>query len=76
MLLTNYQITEIIIGSFLFPMMYFLYLYFKWGNIVYWDIIWCTITIFIILLFKDFYINFNILQSQNLSSNYIVNGIY
>ena len=76
MLLTNYQITEIIIGSFLFPMMYFLYLYFKGGNIVYWDIIWCTASIFIILLFKDFYINFNILQSQNLSSNYIVNGIY
>jgi hypothetical protein len=76
MLLTKYQITEIIIGSFIFPMIYFLYLYFLGGDIVYWDIIWCSISLFIILIFKDFYINFNILQTQNLSSNYIVNGIY
>lgn len=67
MLLTYYQITEIIIGSALFPMFYFLFLYFSKSKIVYWDIIWCTLTIFIILLFKNFYINFNILQSQNLN---------
>lgn len=76
MLLTNYQITEIVIGTIIFPMLYFLYLYFARVNIVYWDIIWCTLTLFIILLFKYFYINFNILQSQNFSSNIIVNGIY
>jgi hypothetical protein len=67
MLLTYYQITEIIIGSALFPMFYFLFLYLSKSKIVYWDIIWCTLTIFIILLFKNFYINFNILQSQNLN---------
>ena len=67
MLLTNYQVTEIIIGSLIFPMFYFLYLYFSESNIIYWDIIWCALTIFIILLFRNFYINFNILQSQNLS---------
>lgn len=65
MLLTNYQITEIIIGTFIFAMLYFLYLYFTVNTIIYWDIIWCTLTLFLILLFKDFYINFNILQSQN-----------
>jgi hypothetical protein len=66
MLLTNYQKTEIIIGTFIFPMLYFLFLYFSNSYIIYWDIIWCTTTLFIILLFKYFYINFNILQSQNL----------
>jgi hypothetical protein len=77
MLLTNYQITEIVIGTALFPMLYFLYLYYTSNErIIYWDIFYCTIVLFIILLFKYFYINFNILQSQNLSSNNIVNGIY
>ena len=76
MLLTNYQITEIIIGTFIFPMIYFLYLYFSNTKIIYWDIIWCTITLFIILIFKYFYINFNILQSQNLSSNDIIYVVY
>lgn len=76
MLLTNYQITDIIIGTILFPMFYFLYLYFTESTIIYWDIIWCTTTLFIILLFKYFYINFNILQSQNFSSNIILDGVY
>lgn len=67
MLLTNYQITEIIIGTILFPMIYFLYLYFSKSTISYLDIGWCTVALFIILLFKNFYINFNILQNQNLS---------
>lgn len=76
MLLTNYQITEIVLGTLIFSMLYFLYLYFSAPTIIYWDIIWCTTTLFIILLFKYFYINFNILQSQNFSSNLIVDGIY
>jgi len=67
MLLTYYQKTEILIGTILFSMLYFLFLYFSESKIIYWDIIWCTITILIILLFKNFYINFNILQSQNLN---------
>jgi hypothetical protein len=65
MLITNYQKTEIIIGTALFPMLYFLYLYFLKKGIVYWDIIWCTLSLFIILLFKYFYINYNLIQSQN-----------
>jgi multisubunit Na+/H+ antiporter MnhF subunit len=77
MLLTNYQITEIFTGTFIFPILYYIYLYnTSKDNIIYLDILYCTIILFIILLFKFFYINFNILQSQNLSSNNIVNGIY
>lgn len=72
MLLSNYQITEVIIGTFLFPLFYFLYLYFASIDIVWWDVIWCTISLGIILLFRNFYINYNILQSQNLSSNNIL----
>jgi len=76
MILNDYQTTEIMLGSCLFPMMYFLYLHYSKSIIMGWDIILCTISIFLILLFKNFYINYNILQSQNLSSNYILNGIY
>jgi hypothetical protein len=77
MLITNYQMTEIILGTLFFPMLYFIYLYFtKKEQIIYWDIFYCTFILFIILLFKFFYINFNILQSQNFSSNNILNGIY
>lgn len=76
MLLSNYQITEIIIGTLLFPMVYFLYLYFTNSKIIYWDIGWCTLVLFLIITFKDFYINFNILQAQNSATQYIVNGVY
>jgi len=76
MLLSNYQITEIIIGTCLFPMAYFLYLYFTQSEINYFDIGYCTLVLFIIITFKDFYINFTILQSQNAGSQYIVNGVY
>jgi hypothetical protein len=76
MLLSNYQITEIVLGVVLFPMLYFLYLYFLSKPIIYWDIMWCTISLGLILLFKTFYINYNILQSQNFSSNIILNGVY
>ena len=64
MLLSGYQKSEIIIGTIIFPMVYFIYLYVSHTHIIIWDIIWCTITLFLILLFKNFYINFNILQSQ------------
>jgi hypothetical protein len=76
MLLSNYQYTEIMLGTVLFPILYFIYLYLSNTHVIYWDIIWCTISIFVILLFRYFYINYYILQSQNLSSNTIVNGIY
>ena len=76
MLLSSYQITEIIMGTFLFPMFYFLYLFFSGSHIIYWDILWCTFSLCIILLFKYFYINYNILQSQNLSSNIILSNVY
>lgn len=65
MLITNYQNTEIIIGTIIFPLFYFLYLYFIGKGIIYWDIIWCTFSLFVILLFKYFYINYNLIQSQN-----------
>ena len=64
MLLSGYQKSEILIGTIIFPMTYFSYLYISHTPIMIWDIIWCTITLFLILLFRNFYINFNILQSQ------------
>ena len=76
MLLSIYQMTDIIIGTIIFPILYLFYLKMTTTTIIIWDIIWCTITIFLILLFKNFYINYNILQSQNFSSNIILNDIY
>jgi len=64
MLLSIYQKTEIAIGTIFFPILYMLYLYFSDTTFIVWDIIWNTITIFIIILFKNFYINYNILQRQ------------
>ena len=76
MILNDYQMTEILLGTCFFPLMYYLFLYYSKSKILVWDIILCNISIFIILLFKNFYINYNILQSQNLSSNIILNGIF
>ena len=65
MLLSRYQITEVIVGTTLFPILYFIYLFLTYSYIITTDIIWCTLTIALILLFKNFYINFNLLQYQN-----------
>ena len=64
MLLSKYQLTEIVIGSFLFPIIYYNYLKLTSQSIIIKDIIWCTFTLFLILLFKNFYMNFNLLESQ------------
>lgn len=65
MFLSNYQKTEMILGTLLFSLFYFLYLYFSSSTISIWDIIWCTFTVFIAFLFKFVYIKYNLIQSQN-----------
>jgi hypothetical protein len=64
MLLSRYQKTEIITGTLLFPIIYYYYLKLTSKSIMVSDILWCTLTLFLILLFKNFYMNFNLLQSQ------------
>lgn len=64
MLLTIYQKTEIAIGTIIFPILYVLYLYYSETPLVMWDIIWNTITILIIISFKNLYLNYNIMQRQ------------
>ena len=66
MLVTKYQMIEIMFSVIFFPLFYFIYLHLSKSSIKIWDIIWCTFSLFIILLFKYFYINYNLLQSQNL----------
>jgi hypothetical protein len=75
MLLSNYQITEIIFSAVFFIVLYGAYLALAEPEFRVYNLIWCTITLFLILLFKNFYMNFNILQSQNLSYNNI-NAVY
>ena len=66
-LLTRYQITELIFATVMFPFFYFTFLYLSDYDIIIWDILWCTITLFIALLLRDFSLNYNLLQAQNLS---------
>jgi hypothetical protein len=69
MILSSYQVTELIFATLLFPFFYFFYLYLSDKDIFVWDILWCTLTLFIAILLRDFSLNYNILQSQNFSSN-------
>jgi hypothetical protein len=69
MILSSYQVTEFIFATLLFPFFYFFYLYLSDKDIFVWDILWCTLTLFIAILLRDFSLNYNILQSQNFSSN-------
>jgi len=73
-MLTIYQRTELIIGTILFILFYFLVLYFSnKENLSYYDVIVTTIAFFIIMYIRYFFINYYIFQSQNFSSNNIVN---
>ena len=73
-MLTIYQRTELIIGTILFILFYFLILYFSnKENLSYYDVIVSTIAFFLIMYIRYFFINYYIFQSQNFSSNNIVN---
>lgn len=73
-MLTIYQRTELIIGTILFILFYFLVLYFSnKENLSYYDVIVTTIAFFLIMYIRYFFINYYIFQSQNFSSNNIVN---
>lgn len=69
MLISNYQKTELLIGTVFFILFYLIYLFLSNSEISYLDIIWCSFTLFIALLFKFFYIKYNLIQTQN----YILN---
>lgn len=73
-MLTIYQRTELIIGTILFILFYFLVLYFSnKENLSYYDVVVTTIAFFLIMYIRYFFINYYIFQSQNFSSNNIVN---
>ena len=73
-MLTIYQQTELIIGTILFVLFYFLVLYFTdKENLSYYDVIVTTIAFILIMYIRYFFINYYIFQSQNFSSNNIVN---
>ena len=73
-MLTIYQQTELIIGTILFILFYFLVVYFSnKENLSYYDVIVTTIAFLLIMYIRYFFINYYIFQSQNFSSNNIVN---
>jgi len=69
MLLTNYQKTELVLGTILFAFFYLIYLKLSNSDMNYLDVLWCSFTFFIILLFKFFYIRYNLIQTQNFILN-------
>ena len=75
-MLTTYQTSELIVGTMIFIMTYIGYLYFIADGRKYYynDIVITTIFFGIILLFRYLLINYYILQSQNFSSNIIIDG--
>lgn len=75
-MLTTYQMSELLIGTMIFVMAYLGYIYFVGGNRPYFynDLIITSIFFGIILYFRFVLINYYILQSQNFSSNIIVDG--
>ena len=71
-MLTIYQRTELIIGTILFILFYFLILYYSnKENLSYYDVVVSTIAFFLIMYIRYFFINYYIFQSQNFSSNNI-----
>lgn len=73
-MLTIYQQTELIIGTILFTVFYLLVIYFTdKEHLSLYDIIITTIAFFLIMYIRYFFINYYIFQSQNFSSNNIVN---
>jgi len=75
-MLSTYQLSELLIGSMIFIMAYICFIYFSGGERPYFynDIIISSVFFCLILLFRFLLINYYILQSQNFSSNIIIDG--
>ncbi len=66
-MLNRYQISEIIFGSILFLLIYFIYRKYVVPTKYYlFDVLYCTLGIFIILLIKNFSVSY--FQLYNLNS--------
>ena len=75
-MLTTYQTSELLIGTMIFVMSYICYLYFADQDkpFYYNDIVISSLFFGFIMLFRFLLINYYILQSQNFSSNIIIDG--
>lgn len=75
-MLTTYQYSELLIGTTLFIMAYLGFIYYLKDDRKYFynDLIISGIFFGLILLFRYLLINYYILQSQNFSSNIIIDG--
>jgi hypothetical protein len=72
-MLTIYQKTELILGTVLFILFYFLIIHFSDQPFLYYDVIVTTIMFLIIMYLRYYFLNYYILQSQNFSSNTNIN---
>ncbi len=64
MLLNRYQYSEIMIGTFIFAILYLIYRSFiQTSTYLYFDILYSTFAVFIILFLKHFAVNYYELNS-------------
>lgn len=67
MLLSRYQQSEIMIGTFVFAVLYFIYRTFiTKSTYIYFDVLYCSFGVFIILFLKYFSINYYQLYNSNI----------
>ena len=75
-MLTTYQLSELLIGTMIFLITYIVYKYYTKEESKYYynDLALTTFFFGLILYFRYLLINYYILQSQNFSSNIIIDG--
>ncbi len=67
MLLTRYQQTDIMIGTFVFGLLYFIYRsYITKSQYIYFDVLYCTVGVFLIFFLKYFAVNYFELYQTNI----------
>jgi hypothetical protein len=67
MILSNYQKSEIMIGTLIFALLYFIYrTYITPSTYLYFDILYSTFGVFIILFFKNFSKNYFQIYNSNI----------
>jgi hypothetical protein len=64
-MLTTYQKTDLFISPLIFLIIYFLYLKFTKESYEIWDILWCTISLFLIIYIKDYIMNYYMIINSN-----------
>jgi len=64
-MLSSYQRTDLFISPLVFLIIYFIYLKFTKADYQIWDVLWCTISLFLIIYIKDYVTNYYMIINSN-----------